>query len=493
MSEEPTVSHIVRGGVWLYLSNIVGNVSGLLYWLVILAVGGSAILGYTSATIGLSTLVAGIASLGIPLGLQRFIGKSLGENNVAKVREYFWTSLTFMLTIYFIASLVLATIGLAGFSFGNFLPEMFLLAAFLTLLNPLSTIIGSLFSSHIRTEYLLLGTILGNIGKFALGVTLVTLAGLGWIGATLGYAVIPISILIVGLAFIAKHVGFTLTFKKKCLVDVLKAGLVGWLPGIIVLAGQWLSVLAVFGFAGASITGHFYIAFTLASAVLLISTSLSSLLLPALSGMADGRKRATWKAFKIGFSAMIPVATVLLAYPKIPAYILGEQYSDIALPLQILILAIIPVAITASINSLTYAYGKYREVLEIGLAQNIPRIILYPTLTPTLGAPGTALAFLIGSLTGLAFSLKVSSKIGYKINWKDIAKLTTPIPIAYIVAKTLPWHIGSIALLLTLTIVSVNVLEENELREAVEATIPKTLQTKTLKMLEKLRLNFGKQ
>ncbi|RLG83535.1 MAG: hypothetical protein DRO40_04395 [Thermoprotei archaeon] len=493
MSEEPSVTHIVRGGVWLYLSSIVNNVSGLLYWLVILAVGGSAILGYTSATIGLSTLVAGIVSLGVPLGLQRFIGKSLGENNVAKVREYFFTSLTFMLIIYCTASLILIVIGLSGFSFGNFLPEMFLLAAFLTLLNPLTTIMRSLFSSHIKTEYLLLGTILGNIGKFALGVTLVTLAGLGWIGATLGYAVIPLSMLIVGLVFITKHVGVTFTFKKKCLADILKAGLAGWLPQIVVLAGQWLSVLAVFGYTEASTTGHFYIAFTLASAVLLISTSLSSLLLPALSGMADGRKRAAWKAFKIGFSAMIPVATVLLAYPKIPAYILGESYSDIVLPLQILVLAVIPVALTMSVNSLTYAYGKYREVLGMGLVQNIPRIILYPTLTPTLRAPGAAIAFLVGSLTGLVYSLKVSSKIGYKINWKDIAKLTTPIPIAYMVAKILPWHIGSIALLLTFTIISVNVLEENELKEAVEAIIPKRHQTKTLKILEKLRLNFGNQ
>ena len=487
MSEEPTVSHIVRGGVWLYLSSIVNNVSGLLYWLVILAVGGSEVLGYTSATIGLSALVAGIASLGIPLGLQRFIGKSLGENNLAKVREYFWTSLTFMLTIYFAASLILFTIGLAGFSFGNFLPEMFLLAALLTLLSPLTAIMNSLFTSHIRTEYLLLGTILGNIGKFALGVALV-LAGLGWIGATLGYAVIPISMLIVGLAFIGKHVGFAFAFKKKCLADVLKAGLAGWLPGIIVLAGQWLSVLAVFGFSGASATGHFYIAFALANAVLLISTSLSSLLLPALSGMADGRKRATWKAFKIGFSAMIPVAAVLLAYPKIPAYILGEEYGDIALPLQILVLAIVPVALTASVNSLTYAYGKYREVLGIGLAQNIPRIILYPTLTPIAGAPGASAAFLVGSITGLAYALKTSRKIGFQINWADVGKFLTPLPIAYIASKTLPWQVGAPALLAVSFAITVSVLRKREVREAVVAIAPKTFQPKILSILEKLHI-----
>ncbi|RLE86638.1 MAG: hypothetical protein DRN04_19185, partial [Thermoprotei archaeon] len=278
------------------------------------------------------------------------------------------------------------------------------------------------------------------------------------------------------------------TFKKKCLMDVLKAGFVGWLPTIIVLAGQWLSVLAVFGYAGASMTGHFYIAFTLANAVLLISTSLSTLLLPALSGMADGRKRATWKAFKIGFSAMIPVATVLLAYPKIPAYILGEQYSDIALPLQILVLAIIPIALTASVNSLTYAYGKYREVLGIGLAQNIPRIILYPTLTPIAGASGASVAFLVGSITGLAYALKTSRKIGFQINWADIGKFLTPLPIAYIVSKTLPWQVGAPALLAAAFAITVSVLRKREVREAVVAIVPKTFQPKILSILEKLHI-----
>lgn len=488
VSEEPTLTHVIRGGIFLYLSSIVNNVSGLLYWLVILAIGGSAILGYTSATIGLSSLVAGLASLGIPVGLQRFIGKSLGENDVVKVREYFWTSLIFMLTIYSLASLTLLVAGLAGFSFGNFVPEMFILASLLILLNSMSALMSSLFSSHIRTDYLLLGTVLGNVGKFVLGVSLVVFLGLGWVGATLGYAVIPVSMLLVGSFFIAKHVGFAFIFRKDRLADVLKAGLAGWLPGIIVLAGQWLSVLAVFGFSGASATGHFYIAFALANAVLLISTSLSTLLLPALSGMADGRKRATWKAFKIGFSAMIPVAAVLLAYPKIPAYILGEEYGDIALPLQILVLAIVPVALTASVNSLTYAYGKYREVLGIGLAQNIPRIILYPTLTPIAGAPGASAAFLIGSITGLAYALKTSRKIGFQINWADVGKFLAPLPIAYIASKTLPWQVGAPALLAVSFAITVSVLRKREVREAVVAIAPKTFQPKILSILEKLHI-----
>ena len=488
MSREPSVTHIVRGGLWLYLSSVVNNVGGLFYWLVILAIGGSAVLGYTSATIGLAALVAGLASLGVPLGLQRFIGKSLGENDKAKVREYFWTSLTFMLTVYSAASLILLLLGLLGVSVGNFIPEMFLLASLLTILNPLSSLMNSLFSSHIRTEYLLLGTIVGNIGKFVLGVTLVALLGLGWVGATLGYAVIPISMLAVGLYFIAKNVGFAVTFKRKCLVNVLKAGVASWLPGIIILAGQWLSVLAVFGYMQASATGHFYIAFVLANAVLLISTSISMLLLPALSGMADGRKRATWKAFKIGFSAMIPIAAVLLAYPQIPAYILGKEYSDIALPLQILILAIIPVALTVSINNLAYAYGNYKQVLSLGLAQNIPRILLYPTLTPLLGASGAALAFLTGSLTGLTYSIKVSRKIGFQIHWTDIAKFLTPLPITYILAKTLPWHIGSLATLAIAATITLNILEEREIEETIAAITPKKLQQKILNIIQKLHI-----
>ncbi|RLG71555.1 MAG: hypothetical protein DRO23_11805, partial [Thermoprotei archaeon] len=58
--EEVSLSRVIRGGFYLYLTSIVNNAAGFLYWLVILTIGGSEILGYTSTTVGLATLTTGI-------------------------------------------------------------------------------------------------------------------------------------------------------------------------------------------------------------------------------------------------------------------------------------------------------------------------------------------------------------------------------------------------------------------------------------------------
>jgi len=44
--EEFNVSKVVRRGFWLYVNNVVSNLSGFAYWFVISAIAGAEVLGF---------------------------------------------------------------------------------------------------------------------------------------------------------------------------------------------------------------------------------------------------------------------------------------------------------------------------------------------------------------------------------------------------------------------------------------------------------------
>ena len=472
---------IVRSGLYLYLSSLVNNVSGFLYWTVILAIGGSEILGYTSAVVGLASLITGILSFGIDIGVRRFLGETLGLGRIGDLRVYFWTTVYFLLAVYCTASIVVYVLGSIGLVFGEYKPEMLKLASVMVLLG-IAAPFTSLIVTYLKTEFILLASIIGNTVKFALGVNLVLL-GFDWVGATVGYTMVSIVHLAIGLTYTLKSIGFTYRFNIDYLTKVLKAGIASWTPGVIVLVGQWLSVLTVFGCSGAYETGQYYIAFTISGLILMVSSSMNGLLLPVLSGMSYGRERLCLRVLKLGLAVTVPLALILVAYPWLPSILLREFNAEHVL--RVLALSTIPLALTGPITNLVYAYGDYTQVLKIGLAQNIPRIILYTTITPLLGALGSAIAYLTGSITGLLQASHTARKIGFTIDWWSIVKtVVTPLAIVLFLTLTpwIPWPIGVATIIAVSTIVNVKtkLISRSDVREIVESILPETIAKKII-------------
>ena len=64
----PSLTRVVRGGLWLYLRSLADNLSGFIYWMAISAIGGAEIVGLTSATVALAGVVSSTLSLGAKIG-----------------------------------------------------------------------------------------------------------------------------------------------------------------------------------------------------------------------------------------------------------------------------------------------------------------------------------------------------------------------------------------------------------------------------------------
>jgi len=77
----PSLTRVVRGGLWLYLRSLVRNSSGFIYRMVISVMGGAEIVGLTSATVVLAGIVTSFLSLGEEVGIQRFVGACKGRRD----------------------------------------------------------------------------------------------------------------------------------------------------------------------------------------------------------------------------------------------------------------------------------------------------------------------------------------------------------------------------------------------------------------------------
>ena len=169
------------------------------------------------------------------------------------------------------------------------------------------------------------------------------------------------------------------------------------MPAMIAVLGQQLGVLTLFGVKRASETGLYYVSFAIMGVVTGIGGSVLGLMMPVLSGMEDGRKRACWRAIKISLVLVTPLAFILVAYPEVPLGLLGKEYVDAGSMLILLALTIPATLIYTGVTSLVYAYGMYTTILILGLASNLSRIATYAPLSYLMGGVGIALSYALGA------------------------------------------------------------------------------------------------
>jgi len=244
---------------------------------------------------------------------------------------------------------------------------------------------------------------------------------------------------------------------------------------MIAVLGQQLGVLALLGIKGASETGLYYVSFAIMGVVTGLGGNVLGLMIPVLSGMEDGRKRACWRAIKISLVLVTPLAFTLAAYPEMPLGLLGKEYVNAAPMLMLLALTIPATLIGAGVTSLVYAYGMYMTILILGLVGNLSRIVTYIPLSYLMG--DVALSYALGAYIALAATALVCRRIGFNLDFKE-ALLITAFPLCLVPTLHLlgvSWLVGaSLLLLLPYTsYLKMEILSRGDLRELAYALAPR--------------------
>ena len=423
------LSDVVKTGSYVYMASIANNLGGYTYWLIVSILAGPSPLGITSAIIGLASLVVAALNLGVNVALQRFIGVCEGRGDVECRRRYFWSSTAYGLTVYSSAAFIVLALALLGRGLSNFTPLMLEFVSVLILVMGLSQILWFYMIARLRTKLLFEAATVSNILKIVVG-SLAVYLGFDWVGAVTGYLLMSVTLVAVNATVALREEGLRLIVDFDAIRELLRAGASAWLPNFIILMGQWLGVLAVFGYKTSTETGHYYAAYSIAMFLIAVATLVLGVLLPILSAMESGREELTARSARLALLAVAPLALYIAYYPLPVLRLLGPSYAAAAPALTILTLSSLPYTTIAATNNLAYSYGKYRLVLVLGLSQALPRILLYPVLTPRYGALGTALAVYTGAVIGGATSLYFSRLLGLEHPYRDyLAGILLPLGI----------------------------------------------------------------
>lgn len=381
------------------------------------------VVGVSSSVVSFSTILAVIASFGIPRGIQRFLGRSFSEENYFEAKRY--VNISLVLVSIGVVGCTIVIVSLQGWIYqylhidSNLLAILIVLSGSQTLFSLLQLVVVS----TLKTKVLPIAMIVSSIVKIILAVMLL-LAGWGALGLTIGYTIgFVISSILLG-------VFLNLRFKsaKKSLVgsfsqmakDIFESSTANWIPSLVTVIGSQLGTVVVFGIQGSQEAGLYFIALTLVTGIIAFASALFNIAFPVLSSMQDGRKRFAWRMIRLTLVMTIPFSISLIYYPNEVMQLIGQNYVSASFPLQILLLSLLPTSVSLGISVLVYAYGHYKQVLAIGLATNVPRTILYFVLIQIYGNEGAALSYTIGAIAGFILSIIVAKRMNFQIFWKDL-------------------------------------------------------------------------
>jgi len=416
-----------RGAIYVYIQLISSMVSGYIFFIILARITTTEIIGVFSLLLALSEIFGNIAILGLPDGMQRFVGKSFLQNNLSDARVFVKVSLAFL--SLGIGSSLFLVLFLKDWLHGVFGIDNNLIVVISLLISSYAifTVLYYIIIATLKTKKLPIIITISSMAKVIMAITLVGLGG-GVTGLALGYTFFGqiLSAVLLGIVVLQvfrpreKLAKSEIKFSSAS-KDLLKAGVASWIPILITTLGVDLGTLVLYGAHGPYQSGIYFLTLAILNALTGITYAIFTILLPALSSMEDGRKRLSWDTIRLSCILLLPLTISLFFYPDEIMRFFGETYVAGSSSLQILLLSIFPIIVSSGIDALVYAYGRYRPAMAINLAINIPRTILYFTLVPIYGITGAAIAFTIGSIIGLFVSLGVAQTIRMKIYWRSIA------------------------------------------------------------------------
>jgi O-antigen/teichoic acid export membrane protein len=374
------IQTIGKGAAYLYLDYIVSLILGYAFWLIISKVSSPEIIGISSTIVSFSAILAVVAGLGIPRGVQRFLGRSFSEENYSEAKRYVNISIVFVSIAVLGCTIVI--VAFQGWMYQYLQIDSNLLAILIVLSGSqtLHTLFRSVVVSTLKTKVLPITLIVSSIVRIISAIMLLLL-GWGVLGITIGYTMG----FIVSSILLSIFLNLKLKSAKKSPVgsfsqmakNILASSTADWIPALVTAIGAQIGTVIVFGVQGSQQAGLYFIALILVSGITVLSSALLSIAFPVLSSMQDGRKRFAWRVIRLTLVIAIPFSTSLIFYSKEVVQLIGQDYVAASFPMQILLLSLLPTIVASGISYLVYAYGHYKQVLIIGLATNVPRALLY--------------------------------------------------------------------------------------------------------------------
>ena len=420
----------------VYVTNLVPAALTYVFWLIVANHAGAEIIGTVVALGSFAMILSSIAGLEVAIGMKRFLGKAVADNDLPVFKQFFASSMliitgTTAATLLIMLHPFFDILGRVGIK-EQFLPVIVVIVIGNVLINML---VNGLISA-LKSKLTIIPYIISSSGRFLVLFLLFTLVGasntnVAWAYSS-HYAVL--SVILSGIMFytLRKIPGKLFVDLRSNTKLILEGSLSKWLPQIIGVIESSLATLTIFSLKGALETGLYYISFAIFSIISMIPSAINMVSHPVMSGMdTERQKEFLSKSLKFGFLITMPIAAVAYYYSEPILTVFGKEFSVSTDILSILLISVPMAIIMDGCFYLLFARGNYRNLLYLGFSVNVTRMVAYFILVPIYSGMGSAIAYVIGSVIQLIMTVILVRKEKLKIDYPS-----------YFVVGAIPFGVG---------------------------------------------------
>lgn len=409
---------LYRNALFLILTSAFGGLFGFTFWLIAARYYTPDSVGLSASILSLTGLLGSISSLGLGIGLIRFLPSSSEDKN---------QRINTSLTIAAVTALGIGLVFLVGLDLWS--PAIALVrnspaysVMFLAFVIgfALTSLVDSSFLAARKASYVLHRSLLFN--SLRLPILIIVVASFGALGIFFSFGVAMLGSLLVSLFLLMRRLypGYLTvpSLRLAGIRDMVGYSMTNHIANLLYALPTGILPLLVLTELSVSSSAHFYVAWLLANLLFVVPISSAQSLF--IEGSHPGAYLTGDAIRSLRFSTLLVLPGILFLFFAGPLLLalFGEEYSTAGTGLlRILALSAFFVTINSTYFSLLRVNKRMRELTVLSLIVGVGTVIgAYFTLAP-LGLVGPGIAFLSiqASITGYVLLKNIGAS-------KEVAK-----------------------------------------------------------------------
>jgi O-antigen/teichoic acid export membrane protein len=412
--------------LWTFLTSIFTYV----FWFIGAKFAGPSAIGTASYMGSLILIISTIDVLDISLGMKRSLGLAISEGDASKYKQVLISSLFFVSLIVGVAIIVILAPGLDLIHMLKISDKYTMIFVIMVIILPFQTIFTESLIAASRSKDLIYPLIIGSLARFPVFISILYIFDEPTLSIIVGY--FSMWYITAGLygyyTFKVFRHSSESAFKNLTtnMRHVLQAGLSSWVPHTVYVLGAQLGVVTVVASAGESEGGKFYLAMGIYLVTMFIVMGITKVTHSSISGLGKEKEQTSFLLYsiKIAYILTMPISVPIFYFSGKFLAIMGQEFRSSGPALSILIIGLPLAMISEMIYYFMYGRAEHRVVLFLGLAGNIPRVILYFILPIYIGINGAALAYVVGSLCQMTLSVVIGNRYRIAMEFSRYALIT---------------------------------------------------------------------
>ena len=398
---------LFRNAVYLMFSTAILSVLGFLFWIFVAHLYSPAQIGSASALIATMLLISYISYVGLNSSLVRFLAKSKnpsGDINASIITVGSIAALSAIIVLLFGGSLFTDNL-----SFFHDSPIGRILFVAMTAANTINTLTDSVFIARRRANYHTIAYAVFGTVRLVLPIMLVAAGATGIFMAFTAAAGVA---LVLSLLLMLRGCDYhPLTAPNwRFIIESRRYTTHNYIANLLTsLPGQLLPTFIIVNL-GATQTGFFSMAWTMANLLYVIPTAITNSLLAESSHDPKEQGRNLAHAIRVMVTFLVPIVVLSILIAPYLLHLFGAEYSQHSTaPFQILALATIFLAANSIGTTIMNLEHRSGSVVIVQLVIVLATFGLAEELLPE-GTVGISLAFLGGMASGTVAQLLLLSR-----------------------------------------------------------------------------------